>query len=250
MLFSETGRRVLGCLVEKALATPQQYPLSANALTNACNQSTGRHPVVSWDVPTAMTGVDDLKKHQLIKVEYARGSHTPKYMHQLQEQLDLATDQQAVLAVLLLRGPQTVGELRQRTDRLHPFGSLDEVESTLTSLAEHKFGGLVTALARQPGQKEIRWTHVLASEKGDTAPPAEHLDAATAGDILPDSVPAANPTALTDRDTVGVPPVATPVDPPADLADALDRIDGLEVRVDALEAQLADALDALDRALG
>ena len=161
MELTPAGQRVLGCLVEKAMATPQQYPLSLNALRTACNQTTGRDPVVAFDDDDVRAGLDDLKAHHLVRTEYARGSRTPKSAHRLDEQLDLDDAQMAVLALLLLRGPQTVGELRTRSDRMHAFASLELVDAVLQSLASHRFGPLVALQERRPGQKEARWAHLL-----------------------------------------------------------------------------------------
>ena len=171
MELSARGQRVLGCLVEKALATPNQYPLSHNALVAACNQKNGRDPVVAWDESDVREGLDELKAHQLVQTEYSRGSRVPKAAHRLQQQLDLDTAEQAVLALLLLRGPQTRGELRTRSERLHAFADLDAVEEVLGRLAAHRFGALVELQERQPGQKEARWAHLLgdAPSAGDDA---------------------------------------------------------------------------------
>lgn len=162
---------MLGCLVEKRLATPQQYPLSVNALRNACNQSTGRDPVVDYDDEDVRAGLDDLKGQQLVRTEYARGSNTPKSAHRLDEQLDLDEAQLALLGLLLLRGPQTIGELRSRSERMHAFASRELVEAVLQSLAAHRFGALVDLQERRPGQKEARWAHRLG--------PHETADAGT-----------------------------------------------------------------------
>lgn len=169
MELSPAGQRVLGCLVEKALATPQQYPLSLNALRTACNQTTGRDPVVAYDDTDVRAGLDDLKANQLVRTEYARGSRTPKSAHRLDEQLDLDDAQMALLALLLLRGPQTVGELRSRAERMHGFGSLELVEAVLQSLAAHRFGSLVALQERRPGQKEARWSHLLGPDTSTQA---------------------------------------------------------------------------------
>lgn len=163
------AQRVLGCLVEKALATPQQYPLSLNALRNACNQTTGRDPVVDWTDEEVRAGLDDLKGQQLVRTEYARGSHTPKSAHRLDEQLDLDPAQQALLGLLLLRGPQTVGELRSRSERMHAFASRELVEAVLQSLAAHRFGALVELQERRPGQKEARWAHLMGPQAATDA---------------------------------------------------------------------------------
>jgi uncharacterized protein len=161
--LSAEGQRVLGCLVEKSLATPDHYPLSHNALRNACNQSTGRDPVVAWDDEQVRAGLDDLKANQLVRTEYARGSNVPKAAHRLDEQFDLDGAQVTVLALLLLRGPQTVGELRSRAGRMHTFASTDLVEAVLGSLAGHRFGALVEQLPREPGRREARWAHRLGT---------------------------------------------------------------------------------------
>lgn len=161
MELTATGQRVLGSLVEKSLATPQQYPLSRNALQTACNQTTGRDPVVDYDEDDVRDGLEELKAHDLVRTEYARGSRVPKSAHRLSEQLDLDDAQQALLGLLLLRGPQTVGELRSRAGRMHDFASLDLVEAVLESLAHHRFGPLVALQERRPGQKEARWAHLL-----------------------------------------------------------------------------------------
>lgn len=188
MELTPPGQRVLGCLVEKAMATPQQYPLSLNALRTACNQTTGRDPVVDYEDDDVRAGLDDLKSHELVRTEYARGSRTPKSAHRLDEQLDLDDAQMAVLAVLLLRGPQTVGELRTRSERMHGFSSLELVEAVLQSLASHRFGPLVALQERRPGQKEARWAHLLGPAPSAAADPAgsgRHTafhDAVLAGD--------------------------------------------------------------------
>lgn len=166
MRLSTQGQRVLGCLVEKALATPDHYPLSVNALRTACNQTTGRDPVVDFADDDVRAGIDDLKAAGLVKTEYARGSRVPKSAHRLAEQLDLDPAQQAVLGLLLLRGPQTPGELRSRAGRMYDFSSVELVEAVLGSLAAHRFGALVELRAKEPGRREARWAHLL----GDAAP--------------------------------------------------------------------------------
>jgi uncharacterized protein len=153
--------RVVGALIEKQLTTPQQYPLSVNALIAACNQTTNRDPVVSYSEDTVRDALVGLRDEGLTRTMYATGSRTPKYAHRLDEHFDLAPAQLAIMGLLLLRGPQTVGELRTRSDRAHPFSGLDEVEQTLQSLAEHPYGALVERLERRPGQKEARWRHLI-----------------------------------------------------------------------------------------
>lgn len=169
MELSTTAQRVLGCLVEKALATPDHYPLSLNALRNACNQTTGRDPVVDYDEAAVEAGIDGLKAHQLVRTEYARGSRVPKTAHRLDQQLDLDEAQLALLGLLLLRGPQTVGELRSRSGRMHTFGSTELVEAVLGSLATHRFGPMVAQLPKEPGRREARWHHLLGG-RAEQAP--------------------------------------------------------------------------------
>lgn len=178
MRLSAQAQRVLGCLIEKALATPDHYPLSANALRNACNQSTGRDPVVSYTDEDVRAGLEDLKPHQLIRTEYARGSNVPKTAHRLGEQFDLDEAQQTLLGLLLLRGPQTPGELRTRAGRMHTFASVELVEAVLGSLAAHRFGALVEQRQKEPGRREARWSHLLGPEAEATP---GHEPAADAG---------------------------------------------------------------------
>jgi uncharacterized protein YceH (UPF0502 family) len=161
MRLTPRGQRVLGCLIEKAMATPDQYPLSLNALRTACNQTTGRDPVVEYEERDVQAGLTDLRQHELVKTEYGRSSRVPKQAHRLGEHLDLDVAQQAVLALLLLRGPQTPGELRSRAGRMHTFETVETVEAVLTSLAEHRFGAMVRLLPKEPGRREARWAHDL-----------------------------------------------------------------------------------------
>jgi len=148
--------RVLGCLLEKKMATPEYYPLSLNALLNACNQKASRTPVVTYDEPIVLQTLEGLRRHHLLWVNSS--GRVVKYKEALVERFDLADDQAAVLCILLLRGPQTVGEIRGRTDRLHAFDGLEAVHNTLASLSEP---GFVEQCARQPGQKETRFCHRL-----------------------------------------------------------------------------------------
>jgi len=150
--------RVLGCLMEKELATPEYYPLSLNALLNACNQKTNRTPVVQLDEATVLVALRSLKERRY--VHQSDASRVAKYWQSFAKDHDLGGSESAVLSVLLLRGPQTPGELRIRAGSLHPFDSLEQVDATL----DHLIGaGLVAQLPRQPGQKEQRATHLLAA---------------------------------------------------------------------------------------
>ena len=153
--------RVLGCLLEKERTTPDGYPLSVNALTNACNQKTNRDPVMQLTGPEVEAVLARLRSEVLVWPE--EGARTRKWTHNLDRKFGLPPAAMAVMTVLMLRGPQTTGELRSRTERMHPFASTAEVEGTLVALAEGD-EPLVVHLARQPGQKEARWTHLIAGE--------------------------------------------------------------------------------------
>ena len=158
--------RVLGCLIEKQRTTPDAYPLSLNALRLACNQATNRDPVVEFDVPTIRASLERLSRKGWTRLASGSGSRAAKYRHLLDEALDLSGPQLSLLTVLMLRGPQTLGELKQRSQRLHPFASLDEVDGVLAGLLGRE---LVALLPRQPGQKEQRYAQLLG---GDEAPAA------------------------------------------------------------------------------
>ena len=153
---------MLGALVEKELTTPQGYPLTDNALLAACNQTTSRDPVVSYDVATLRIAVRSLREQGLLRTVHRTGERSDKHRHELPTALDLSLEQVAVLAVLLLRGPQTAAEVRTRSERLHPFVAIEEVERVLGELAA-RGEPLVTRLERQPGRKEARWAQLLAA---------------------------------------------------------------------------------------
>lgn len=161
--LTEVEARVVGSLVEKQLTTPEYYPLTMNALTAACNQKSNRDPVMSLDETTIMAAVDSLRDKNLVYLFYGSGSRTVKYKHMLPSVYDLDAAGVAISAVLLLRGPQTIGELRERTGRLHEFSGLGEVQETLDALMRRD-EPLVTKLERQPGQKEARYAHLLSGE--------------------------------------------------------------------------------------
>ena len=156
--------RVLGSLIEKQLTTPEYYPLSLNALLNACNQVSNRDPVVSYDEKTVARALESLREKKLIWMVTGAGSRVPKYEHRVAESFGIALQESAILCVLMLRGPQTVGEIRGRTSRLYEFQDLSEVEQVLESLALTEPLRFVLKLPRQPGMKEARWAHLLAGE--------------------------------------------------------------------------------------
>jgi uncharacterized protein len=165
MNLSASETRVLGCLLEKQRTTPDMYPLSLNALRLACNQSTNRDPVVKYDDAIVRDALHHLERRGFTRL--ASGRRAPKYRHLLAEALPMAEDEQAVVCVLMLRGPQTPGELKQRTERMHPFAELSSVHETLSRLIERE---LVMCLDRQPGQKEDRYTQLLEEDvQGDPA---------------------------------------------------------------------------------
>ena len=153
--------RVVGALAEKQLTTPQYYPLTLNALVNACNQTSNRNPVVSYDDATVERALQGLRDKGLARAVLSPGNRAPKYRHLLEEALALVPEELAIFTVLLLRGPQTTGELRTRTERMYAFSSLDEVEATLDRLATRHEEPLAERLERQPGQKEARYAHLL-----------------------------------------------------------------------------------------
>src|SRR6266567_148985 len=154
--------RVLGCLIEKELATPEYYPLTLNALTNACNQKSNRDPVMQLDEAEVVRALDALRFKQLALLS-AEGGRVPKYRHILAEKLRLSPAELAVLAELLVRGPQTVGELRTRAERMHPFADLAAVEEVLEEL-QARTPPLATKLPRQPGRKEQRYAQLFGGE--------------------------------------------------------------------------------------
>jgi uncharacterized protein YceH (UPF0502 family) len=166
--------RVLGALLEKEIATPEYYPLSLNALANACNQKSNREPVVAYDESTVEDALEGLRAKGLAMRLTGRDIRVPKHAQRFTEQFNLGRREAAVLCLLLLRGPQTVGELRNRSDRLYQFDDLPAVETTLHHLSEL---GFVVRLNRYAGSREPRWAHLLA---GQPVAAAEETQAAPA----------------------------------------------------------------------
>jgi uncharacterized protein YceH (UPF0502 family) len=160
-LLNETEVRVLGSLVEKQVTTPDYYPLTLNALLHACNQISNRDPAVQYDEQTVMGAVDTLRAKNLVYIFYGADSRVPKYKHMMSEVFSLSASELAAMCVLMLRGPQTVGEIRGRTGRLYEFADLREAEATLDGLT-HRDEALVAKLPRQAGRKEARYAHLLA----------------------------------------------------------------------------------------
>jgi uncharacterized protein YceH (UPF0502 family) len=162
--------RVLGCLIEKQRTTPEQYPLTLNALRIACNQATNREPVMELEESQVRGAVQHLGTLGWARLATGPGSRTAKYRQLFGEALDLLPSEVSILGVLMLRGPQTVAELKTRTERLFHFGSNEDVTQTLTRLDEKE---LVHLLPKQPGQREERWTHLLAEGPTEEQPATE-----------------------------------------------------------------------------
>lgn len=171
-ILDDNEVRVLGALIEKEVTTPDYYPLSLNALMAACNQSSNRNPVMHLDEETVSRAADRLREKKLVHLIDRGESRVTKYRHVLYEALNLGRPDIAVLCVLMLRGPQTVGEIRTRSSRLYDFQSLDQVETTLNSLMSVE-PSLVTRLPRQSGQKEVRYAHLLSGAVTFTEPEVE-----------------------------------------------------------------------------
>jgi uncharacterized protein YceH (UPF0502 family) len=155
--------RIVGCLIEKEMATPDNYPLTMNGLLAACNQTSNRNPVTRLDEATVGNALENLRALNIVRIVYSRSNRADKFRHVVHEILALEPEDQALLSVLMLRGPQTASELRTRTERLHPFEDVDEVLETLRRLAGRN-EPLVARLERQPGQKENRWAHLLGGD--------------------------------------------------------------------------------------
>lgn len=193
---------------------PDTYPMTLNALRSACNQRSSRDPVVDYDEATVVAAADELREHRLVRLVHQPGGRAAKYRHRLDEELTLDEPSLALVSVLLLRGPQTVGELRTRTERQFAFDSLDHVEAVLDRLSARD-GPLVRILPRRPGQKDQRWTHLLG---GEPSP----LDG--------EATPTPRPTSTAS----GAPPTDETARP--------DRLAALEARVEALESRLDELI--------
>lgn len=208
MELSPVACRVLGSLAEKRLTTPNQYPLTVAALQTACNQKSARDPVMELPETDVQQGLRELRDEGLARTSPVRG-RVSKHEHTLDVQLDLTPPDQAVLGVLLLRGPQTVGEIRTRTERWVDFADLDAVQAVLERLANHQFLPLVTELPREPGRRETRWMHLL----GD-----------------PEAVPTAAPASAATPDTTLAPT----------RAELAERVEQLEQQVQELQGALTE----------
>lgn len=219
MTLSDIEARVLGALIEKDMATPEYYPLTFNALVNACNQKSNRHPVVNYHSDKVARAIERLRGERLAAVLTGRGHRVPKYRHWAWETLALDRREMAVLCVLLLRGPQTPGEIKERAQRMFVFDDLASVESCLGRLIGHEPSPFAAELPRRPGTRETRYVHLLCGE-----PPAEEMPEADG--------------ALVFREG--------PETRPARAASAGDaRLASLEARVAELENQLSALRDEL-----
>ncbi len=164
IVLNSEEMRVLGALMEKEITTPDYYPMTLNALRNACNQRSCREPVIAYDESTIVRALDSLREKNLVALFSGAGSHTLKYKQRLTENFFFPPEERAILCELLLRGAQTPGELRTRAERMHPFQALSEVEAALDELRVRPDGPWVMQLPRQPGRKEARYMHLLGGE--------------------------------------------------------------------------------------
>lgn len=242
--------RILGCLIEKQRTTPDQYPLSLNALRLACNQSTNRNPVVAYDEAALRDALQRTYRRGWTRLTSGHGSRAAKYRHLLDEALGLDPAELALLGVLMLRGAQTPGELKARSERLHRFDDLAAVHDTLRRLIDR---GHVAELPRQPGQKEERYVQLLGGDVADTVPapaPAAGMGPLATAGAAPAAAgaPAATaPAGAPEPMPVGTMPTPSPPPPPPALPPAV------EARIAALERELADLraeLSALRDELG
>jgi hypothetical protein len=222
--------RVLGALVEKQRTTPEQYPLTLNSLRLACNQATNRDPVVDYDEADIKDAVQRLRQRGWVRFASGHGSRAAKYRHLLDQALGLGRDELALLCVLMLRGPQTPGELKQRTERLHGFASLEELEGVLGRLIERD---LAERMPRRPGQKEDRFVQRLGGDGGDGGAPRP-VEPAVAADPVAEE----RQTGLVAE---ADPPPAGDLDVLAERVSAIERaLSELRSDVTALRRDLGD----------
>ncbi len=179
--LTHTEVRILGSLVEKQVTTPEYYPLTLNSLTLACNQKNNRHPVTSLSEAEVAHALETLREKNLVYVFYGSSSRVPKYKHVITEVMHLSPQELAAMCVLMLRGPQTGGEVAGRGYRLYEFGGLEEVDATLNALIAREPEPLVVRLPRQAGQKEVRYAHLLSGEVSIDSVEAEHAPRVSSG---------------------------------------------------------------------
>jgi uncharacterized protein len=230
--------RVLGCLLEKQRTTPEVYPLTLKSLRSACNQATNRDPVVEYDDTVLRAALHRLERRGLIRLASGRGSRAPKYRHLLAETLPMSSDEEAVMCVLMLRGPQTPGELKGRAGRMHAFAGLESVAQTLARLMERR---LVTRLERRPGQKEERYAQRLADlQSGSDASP-QAAQAVSASGPAPGGPPEEGSAVI--RGDGG----RAPAEQTSSMAELQRRVAMLERELAALRAALGGAQDGQER---
>lgn len=230
MDLTEPEIRVLGCLLEKQRTTPDQYPLSLNSLRLACNQATNRDPVVHYDEPVLRDALHRLERRGMARFASGAGSRAAKYRHLLAEALPMSDGEQAVMCVLMLRGPQTPGELKQRTERMHSFAGLADVHETLNALIGRE---LVARLDRRPGQKEERYAQLLGADSS-VSPTATRATAPPNGHGTVERVPGVRQAAFE-------PSAGTPSNGGSSKLDALhERVERLEREVAELRATLCE----------
>lgn len=242
--------RVIGCLIEKQITTPDQYPLSLNALVNACNQKSNRDPVMDLDEPAVQQTLDSLSKKHLVVEKSGFGSRVPKYQHRFCNtefgNVKLDPQELAIVCELFVRGPQTPGELRTRASRMAPFAETSDVDAALTRLADRPDGPYVVRLAREPNRRDSRWAHLFSGPVADPYAGREAGQGLVRGGVgLVDGAP--TETALADFPSAGASgnPVSAPeVSFPASRND--ERLAKVEREVLALRAELDD----LKRRLG
>lgn len=228
--------RVIGSLIEKQITTPDQYPLSLNALVNACNQKSNRDPVLELDERTVQQTVDDLGRKHFVVEKSGFGSRVPKYQHRFCNTeygtLKLDPQELAIVCELLLRGPQTPGELRSRASRMAPFSDVSEVEAALTRLSQREDGPFVVRLAREPGRRESRYAHLFSGEVSEST--EEQPVHGSSGHVVAESVRTAASGGSEPRASLS--PAETAF---ADMRQE-QRLSRLEEEVRALRAELND----------
>lgn len=215
--LNDIETRVLGCLIEKQLTTPEYYPLTLRALTAACNQKSNRNPVMSFEDHDVLRALDGLRALHLGSETHIAGSRVPKYEHKLSRKWDLLPKEVAILCVLFLRGPQTPGEIRARTARMFSFDNLAQVEESLRNLQHHEAGAFVSELDRIPGHKENRFIHLLAGE-----PAIEEIQASLAANSPSGTYPGSSDRIAALEETV---------------ASMLEQLEELRGRFEAFKSQ-------------
>lgn len=224
--------RVLGCLIEKQRTTPDQYPLTLNSLRLACNQSTNRDPVVDYDESEIRKALGELGRRRWIRGASGHTSRSPKYRHLLDTELSLSEDQISVLAVLMLRGEQTPGQLKQRTERMFGFHDLDALQTTLDALASRE---LIERLPRRPGQKEDRYRQLLGGEA------LEEDESGFEPDSDGDQPPIPGNIATRSSEAEVAEPLAVPQDTPE-----TERIESLERQIGDLTREVSELRTLVD----